>query len=862
MPIPPVIIHPMNNGYINSLTPTINGTGEPNATIHAMLNNINYTAQVKYNGTWAFDVQNPLAQGSTYQLSVQQTNVGNAVTSSPAVSFQANPALMTAHTVTGPQANQPINTATPTVQGTGKAGATISVAAENGTYSTVVNADGAWSVALNKPLGQGVNTISATQIDMGNLSAAASVSFLVDTVAPPEPVVSAPADMSVLKTQRPVISGQGEPGASIDATVDDQTYHAVVNPGGAWSMEVSTALADTDHVLSVKQRDAANNISPEKVLLFTVDTKLPNAPAVESPQSSQFSTTATPVIKGHADAGNVIQAVFAGKIYPTTVLSDGSWQVKIADRLPEGNQTIKLYQVDAAGNVSLPADLLLKIDTGVPAMPTVLFPVQNGFVNTAPFAIHGTGEPDATITIKVASRELTAPVSRDGSWSIPADLRNRHTYSASISQQDAAGNHSPGVELKFNVDAGTLAAPEISAPMAGSWTNSGTLALSGKARPGATVFANIANTTLTATADDKGSWQMQPGQLPQGQQTLRVWQNAMGNLSPQSSVIFQIKTGAPAAPAIQTPANQAQIGNGQISISGTAEPSARLDIHVDTQTLSAMADASGKWSIAMPGPLPNGIHAILARQTDPAGNAGPFAEVLFQIYGQAVAAATQDTLPVVAQITCNPSGPRWQTRSIAVLTANKPIQVNGVQGTCFARVVAANGLCSFTYTDLAGTEFAAVAGIDWLDDLPPVIDISPNTNGNFFSVDKTVHYYKYGPSGLQSALLNGAPIACGTAVNAEGWYTVEVCDRAGNKSARCFVIDRTPPTITGISNGMVVNTDVTLNFYDTLSGIKSATLNGTAISTGSVITANGSYQLHVCDNAANSVQMEFQIQKV
>lgn len=861
MSISPIVIHPMNNGYINSLTPTINGTGEPGATINATLNNVNYTAQVKENGTWAIEVQNPLTEGATYQLSVQQTNQSNVMMGASAVSFQANPGLMAAHSVASPQANQYVNTATPTVQGTGKAGATINVAIGNEKYSTVVNADGSWSVMLSRPLAQGVNTVSATQTDMGNISPAAQVSFLVDSIAPAEPVVSAPVDMSVVKTPKPVISGQGEPGANIDATVDDRNYSTVANASGAWSMEVSEALGDADHVLSVKQRDAANNISPAKVLLFTVDTQLPEAPTVQSPANNQFISTAMPVIKGSGDAGNEIQAVYAGKMYTSTVDQDGSWQVKITDRLPEGNQTVKLYQVDKAGNVSMPTDLLLRIDTSIPPMPAVLFPMQNGFVNATPFSINGTGEPDATVIIQVAGRNLTAQVNRDGCWSINIDLPNKHAYTASISQQDAAGNHGPSAELKFNVDTGSLNAPGVTYPAQGSFINTDIPVVGGKARPGATVHVGIGDATHTVAADDQGNWVLQPGQLGHGLQSLRVWQNVMGNTSPQTSVSFQVKTKAPAAPTVLQPGDQTQVNGWQIGISGTAEPNATLDIHVDTQTLSATADAGGAWSVAPPGVLPNGTHAILARQTDRAGNIGPFAEISFQSTGQPTAAATQDALPVVAQITCNPSGPQWINKTIAVLTANKPIMVNGSQGTCFARVIAFNGLHRFEYTDLAGTAYTAVVGVDWLDDIPPVIDITSGGNGGYFSADKTVHFYKHGPSGVKSSLLNGASFISGITVNAEGYYTVEVRDHAGNISTRDFVIDRSSPTITGVSSGMTASTDVTLGYYDTICGIKSATLNGNPFSPGTVVNANGSYNVSVTDNAGNSVQFDFQVQK-
>lgn len=64
---------------------------------------------------------------------------------------------------------------------------------------------------------------------------------------------------------------------------------------------------------------------------------------------------------------------------------------------------------------------------------------------------------------------------------------------------------------------------------------------------------------------------------------------------------------------------------------------------------------------------------------------------------------------------------------------------------------------------------------------------------------------------------------------------------------KCFVIDRTPPVVNGVENNKVYNSDVTINYVDNLSGIKSAVFKGLNVLPETVVTESGDYTLAITD---------------
>ena len=108
---------------------------------------------------------------------------------------------------------------------------------------------------------------------MGNISPAVSVSFVVDTVAPPMPQITKPSAMGYEASPMPTISGRGEPDAEVNIIVDGTEYKAKANKNGDWNLEIAKSLSDDVHMILAKQKDLAGNISPESITLFTVATQ-------------------------------------------------------------------------------------------------------------------------------------------------------------------------------------------------------------------------------------------------------------------------------------------------------------------------------------------------------------------------------------------------------------------------------------------------------------------------------------------------------------------------------------------------------------------------------------------------------------
>lgn len=205
----PLIVYPENSGYVNCLTPEIHGTGEPGATIGGQIDLAAFSAGVLENGVWSYKPENPLPDYTEHLLTVTQTNKDGKASAPVSVQFRTDTSALTSQTVTFPTNNQSVNTATPQICGTGKAGATIEANINKAAYTTVVNQDGNWQIQIEKPLPEGSVCADITQKDMGNISPAQNIHFDVDTKAPAEPEIEKPSYLGYENTPNPVVSGKG-----------------------------------------------------------------------------------------------------------------------------------------------------------------------------------------------------------------------------------------------------------------------------------------------------------------------------------------------------------------------------------------------------------------------------------------------------------------------------------------------------------------------------------------------------------------------------------------------------------------------------------------------------------------------------
>jgi len=857
----PLIVYPQNNGYVNNLNPIINGTGQPEANIDLEIGGSSYSATVDQDGIWSIGITNALVDGQEYTLTAVQTEKAGSKSPATTVSFSVDTKALFQHSITMPSKDQFINNSTPNISGTGKSGATIVADISGSTYNTIVNQNGIWNIEVNNALNEGANTISVYQKDMGNISPAVVVSFIVDTVAPEMPLITQPAPMGYESSPMPVISGRGEPDAEVSIIVDGKEYKAKANINGDWNLEIANSLSDDVHMILAKQKDKAGNISPENISLFTVETTLPDVPVIYSPLNGEFLSDTTPVISGIGEANSRAEVNHNGRIYSSLISSDGKFDVKITDELPNGKHSFNVYQVDMAGNVSPSVGLTIIIDTIAPLAPVVLYPIDDGFVNATTFTIKGTAEPDATVELKLAGKNYNTKVSSDGRWCvlISDNLTSGQQYSIILNQLDMAKNISPSIRVKFFVDTNYLQAPSVIFPALNTAVSTEYPAIYGTGYAGSTVNANINNVIYTTKVAENGSWSILVNQrLPQGLNNISITQLDKGNTSPSADISFYVDTIAPVAPIFVQPIENAVVTDSNLLIRGIGEALSTIELKLDNQNYSIPVGNDGMFE-AISENIANGIHTIIACQRDMAGNYSPSATINCVVDNIQASNYTKDGKPAIGTVSYNPPASVMTTSVIATLTTNKPVIINNIVGTVFSRVVTTNGVSSFDFVDLEDHFGSVDIGVTWIDDTVPIIDIQ--SNGNYFSADKIVNYYKAGASGLKSAMINGVAFESGRVVTAEGNYTVVVTDNAGNVATKSFTIDKTVPTVLGVQSNATYNTDVNLSYYDNISGIKDATLNGIKIASGTSIMENGQYKFVVSDFGDNMSEINFTIAK-
>ena len=88
---------------------------------------------------------------------------------------------------------------------------------------------------------------------------------------------------------KPALSGTAEANSAIAVTINGLTYNTTADANGAWSVNVTNALADSTYTASITSTDVAGNSTTANATLFTVDTSL-----TETTTGSLIQITNTP----------------------------------------------------------------------------------------------------------------------------------------------------------------------------------------------------------------------------------------------------------------------------------------------------------------------------------------------------------------------------------------------------------------------------------------------------------------------------------------------------------------------------------------------------------------------------------------
>ncbi|MGU3525153.1 BapA/Bap/LapF family large adhesin [Enterobacteriaceae bacterium C23F] len=635
---PNVVINPGLS--TNDTQPLLTGTGEIGSTITVYDGaTLLGTTTVGGSGSWTFNfpVGTTLANGS-HTLTVTATDpAGN--TSQPSVGYPividtVAPLVPTLTSVVDDQPGnignlvngQLTNDTTPTLNGRGEVGATVTVYSDGTAVgSAVVDGAGNWSVTTSA-LANGPHVLTIGQKDPAGNTSGISGGFTVNVDALPPaapvitsvadntaPVIGVVADGGVTNETHPTISGTSEGGATITiyngSTVLGTT---TANALGVWSFTPTTALTPATWTITATATDAAGNTgTASDVRTFTVDTAAPTAPVISTVFDDQGTITGNlgngavtddlrPAISGTSEANATVKIYDNGTLLTTvTANGSGAWSYTPTADLPQGNHVITATATDAAGNLSGASNSFsFVVDSLAPLAPVItslsddvapgIGPiVVGGSTNDNTPTLTGTAEVGATIRIYDGAVLVgTAVADAVGTWIVTTSALSDGPHSLTAKSVDAAGNIS-GSSLPFaiTVDTATPNAPvliSVTDDVAGGalgvltngqLTNDNLPTLTGTAEAGSTVSVYDGSTLLGTVVAVGGAWSFTPSTaLGDGSHTLTVTStDAAGNVSaPTAGFTVVVDATLPVTPVITSimddiPGIVGAVGNGQFT---------------------------------------------------------------------------------------------------------------------------------------------------------------------------------------------------------------------------------------------------------------------------------------------------------
>lgn len=707
-------------GITDDSTPTFHGTGVDGDTITLYSGSTVIGTTTVSGGTWT--ITTTTLQDGKQEITATATDaVGNISASSADFTLTVYTTPIAAPVVTAivdnvgtiqtPLVNGSYtDDRTPTFNGTGTAGSTVSIYDNGGTTAigtVIVGTDGTWSITPTTALPAGVSdhtfTFSATDA-VGNTVASTNTILLhIDTVAPLAPIVLVPGDT--------VVSGTAEAGSTViiknGATV---LGSGIVDGNGKWAITLSPAQLPGTALVAIAQ-DVAGNQSPSAGFNATlpltlqpptIDHVVDNVGTVTGDIANGKATDdTTPTLNGSNAASLATVHIFVdgAEVATVTATVTGTWSYQIPAALAQGSHTFAVSQntlLDTSGQS--PAFTVI-VDTAAPMIPVITTVTDDvapitGTVNSGQATndprptITGTGEIGSNITILDNGTSIgTAVVGTGGTWTFtPTTDLGPGLHPITVTSTDAAGNVSaPSAGFSVNVDTLTTA-PVISsvtdnvgtpAPViSGVPTNDNTPTFTGTAEANSTItISENGNVIGTAPVDGTGNWNFTPNPaLTDGSHNLTIIAtDAAGNVSTATTFNAVIDTAAPVVPAITLVVDdQTQVGidspltNGQLTkdtqpaISGTSEANAIITIKDGTTVLgTTTASPTGDWSFTPDSghALGQGSHNLTVTATDAAGNisnpSSAFTVVVDSVAPTAplIVTVTDNTAPNIGPIT-------------------------------------------------------------------------------------------------------------------------------------------------------------------------------------------------------------------
>ena len=302
------------------------------------------------------------------------------------------------------------------------------------------------------------------------------------TQIPDTTITSGPATRVATTAATVAFSQTGGPvGTTFECSLDGAPYAACSSPKNL------TGLAAGSHTLDVRAAYGGLVDATPATRTWVVD--LDATLTVTGPQPGETATN-QPTVTGTGEPGSTVTIKVDGVVVATGVVGpDGTFAIPLADKLADGEHTIKVSVVDPVGNLK-DAEVKLQVDATAPDAPKV--PTGPATTSGSPAATFTfDGEPGSTFKCRLdggAWTVCTAPLTVTGLADGP------HTLS--VVAVDKLGNESPRRDYTWTVDTTKPAGPPVMSGPA-TKTKDAKARFDVSVEPGATLECSLDGATFT-----------------------------------------------------------------------------------------------------------------------------------------------------------------------------------------------------------------------------------------------------------------------------------------------------------------------------------------------------------------------------
>lgn len=700
--------------------------------------------------------------------------------------------------------------------------AVLSVAVNGDTNAAVNNHDGTWTLPddLLDTLPEGLYDVVVLAADsFGNNAPDTTLNELRIDLFAPIPTV----DTIFTNDSTPALTGTvNDTLATVEVTVDGQTFTAVTNQDSTWILPDNTLAALAEGIYDVMviatdtSGDSGWDVSTNEL---TVDFTPPSATVARL-----LTNDPTPALGGSVDDSLAAILVTVGGKTDTAVNNrNGTWLLPddVMDSLVSGTYNVDVSATDLAGNTvsditsgELRIDLVSPIVTASDVLTNDPAPALSGTVD----------DSTASLTVIVAGDTVAAVNHGNNTWALARGVLHtlaEGTYDVVVASMDSAGNI--GLDATLNELRVDITAPVVTVNRLA--TADPTPRLTGTVNDSyAAVAITVDGQTLPAVNNGDNTWTLPDNALDTLAQgvydVVAVAQDSAGNsgadatsadLTIDLSLLFASVD--PFLTRDRTP-----------PLTGTvSHPTATVEVTVNGQTVAALNNGDGTWVLAddLLDTLVDSTYDVAVALLDSVGHTGTDTTL-----NELVVDATPPLVSVYARLTNDPTP--WLMGSVNDGLAAVSVTVNGqtlpavnnLNGTWLIADDLLDTLADSAYAVIVTASDSAGNIRADSSDSALIVDLTPPDPGTVILLDYSGFTHDSIPAlvvsaagadsmriALSEALLAGLPFtaydtaALAPAFTAEGMNTVfvEFKDRAGNvqpvHALDSTVYDTIPPAV-------------------------------------------------------------------